>query len=223
MKTAQKAPAYDGFYNRYGKRVLDICLSVAALSILWPFYLVIALLIAVEDGFPVLYRAERGGYQGKTFRICKFRTMVKNADRIGGSTTSLRDPRITRVGNFLRKTKLDEIPQFGQVLMGKMSLVGPRPELLQYVSQYQGEELDILKVRPGITDYSSVEFVNLDEIVGTENADEMYEKLVPKKKNALRVRYAHTVSRRTDLEILFRTAAVVLDKIFGFLLRREHR
>jgi lipopolysaccharide/colanic/teichoic acid biosynthesis glycosyltransferase len=101
--------------------------------------------------------------------------------------------------------------------------VGPRPELLQYVSQYQGEELDILKVRPGITDYSSVEFVNLDEIVGTENADEMYEKLVLKKKNALRVRYAHTVSLRTDLEILFRTAAVVLDKIFGFLLRREHR
>jgi lipopolysaccharide/colanic/teichoic acid biosynthesis glycosyltransferase len=78
-------------------------------------------------------------------------------------------------------------------------------------------------VRPGITDYSSVEFVNLDEIVGTENADEMYEKLVLKKKNALRVRYAHTVSLRTDLGILFRTAAVVLDKIFGFLLRREHR
>lgn len=222
-QTAEKMPAYAGVYNRYIKRALDILLAAAALVILWPVYLVIALLIAVEDGFPVLYRAERGGYQGKTFRICKFRTMVKNADRIGGGTTSFRDPRITKIGNFLRKTKLDEIPQFGQVLLGRMSLVGPRPELLQYVRAYQGEELDILKVRPGITDYSSVEFVNLDEIVGMENADEMYEKLVLKKKNVLRIQYAHTVSLKTDICILFKTAAVVLDKIVGFVFRRQHR
>jgi len=222
-QTTEKTPAYSGVYNRYVKRLLDICLAAMALMILWPFFLVIAVLIALEDGFPVLYRAERGGYQGKSFRICKFRTMVKNADKIGGGTTSFHDPRITKIGNFLRKTKMDEIPQFGQVLLGKMSLVGPRPELLQYVSQYQGEELDILKVRPGITDYSSVEFVNLDEIVGAENADDMYEKLVLKKKNALRVKYAHTVSLKTDIYILFRTAAVVLDKIFGFVFKREHR
>lgn len=222
-QTTEKTPAYSGVYNRHVKRLLDICLAVMALMILWPFFLVIAVLIALEDGFPVLYRAERGGYQGKSFRICKFRTMVKNADKIGGGTTSFHDPRITKIGNFLRKTKMDEIPQFGQVLLGKMSLVGPRPELLQYVRQYQGEELDILKVRPGITDYSSVEFVNLDEIVGTENADDMYEKLVLKKKNALRVKYAHTVSLKTDIYILFRTAAVVLDKIFGFVFKREHR
>lgn len=219
----EKIPGYAGIYNRYIKRILDCCIAGAALLVLWPFFLVIALLIALEDGFPVLYRAERGGYQGQTFRICKFRTMVKNADKIGGGTTSFRDPRITKIGNFLRKTKLDEIPQFGQVLLGTMSLVGPRPELLQYVNQYQGAELDILKVRPGITDYSSVEFVNLDEIVGTENADDMYEKLVLKKKNALRVKYAHTVSLKTDVYILLKTAAVVMDKIFGFVFKREHR
>ena len=218
-----RKPAYDGFYNRYMKRLLDICIAALAIAALWPFYLVIALLIALEDGLPVIYRAERGGYQGKTFRICKFRTMVRNADKIGGGTTSFHDPRITKVGNFLRKTKLDEIPQFGQVLMGKMSLVGPRPELMRYVSQYTGEELDILQVRPGITDYSSVEFVNLDEIVGDQNADEMYEKLVLKKKNALRVKYAHTVSLGTDLYILFKTAAVVLDKIIGFVFKHQHR
>lgn len=222
-QTTAKMSGYAGVYNRYIKRILDFSLAAVAVLILSPLYLVIAVLIALEDGFPVLYRAERGGYQGKTFRICKFRTMVKNADRIGGGTTSFRDPRITRVGNFLRKTKLDEIPQFGQVLLGKMSLVGPRPELMQYVSRYEGEELDILKVRPGITDYSSVEFVNLDEIVGTENADEMYEKLVLKKKNALRVRYAHTVSFKNDVYILLQTAAVVLEKMFGFVFRREHR
>ena len=222
LQTGQKK-AYDGIYNRVFKRLLDILISGTALMILWPFYLIIALLVAAEDGFPVFYRAERGGYQGKTFRICKFRSMVKNADKIGGGTTSLRDPRITRVGNFLRKTKLDEIPQLGQVFLGKMSLIGPRPELLRYVNQYQGEELEILQVRPGITDYSSVEFINLDEIVGTENADEMYEKYVLKKKNALRVKYARTVSFKTDVYILFMTVAAVLKKAFGFIVKKEHR
>lgn len=215
--------AYNGIYNRYIKRVLDILISGAALLVLWPFYLLISLLIIAEDGLPVFYRAERGGYRGKTFRICKFRSMVKNADKIGGGTTSFRDPRITKVGNVLRKTKLDEIPQLGQVLLGKMSLIGPRPELLQYVRQYQGEELEILQVRPGITDYSSVEFINLDEIVGTENADEMYEKHVLKKKNALRIKYAQTVSFGTDVYILFKTVAAVLEKAFGFIVKKEHR
>ena len=226
MKTTpirQKKPAYAGVYNRIFKRLVDIVIAGGALLVLWPLYLIIALAIALEDGLPVIYRAERGGYQGRTFRICKFRTMVRNADKIGGGTTSFHDPRITRVGNFLRKTKLDEIPQFWQVLMGRMSLVGPRPELVYYVNQYTGDELDILQVRPGITDFSSVEFVNLDEIVGEENADEMYEKLVLAKKNALRVKYARTVSLGTDLYILFKTAAVVLDKIFGFVFKKEHR
>ena len=219
----QKKPAYAGIYNRVFKRMVDIIIAGCALLILWPFYLIIALAIALEDGLPVIYRAERGGYQGKTFRICKFRTMVRNADKIGGGTTSFHDPRITKVGNILRKTKLDEIPQFWQVLMGRMSLVGPRPELMRYVEQYTGEELDILQVRPGITDFSSVEFVNLDEIVGAENADEMYEKLVLGKKNALRVKYAHSVSLGTDLYILYKTAVAVLDKIFGFVFKKEHR
>ncbi len=219
----QTKMAYDGVYNRYIKRILDILIALCALCLLWPVLLVIAAAVALEDGFPVLYRAKRGGYQGREFKICKFRTMVKNADQIGGGTTALHDPRITKVGNLLRKTKLDELPQFGQVLLGKMSIIGPRPELLQYTSQYTGEELDILKVRPGITDYSSIEFVNLDEIVGGANADEMYEKLVLKKKNALRVRYAHTVSFATDVEIFCKTALAVLKKIFGFLFKNEHR
>lgn len=98
-----------------------------------------------------------------------------------------------------------------------MSLIGPRPELVRYTNQYEGEEKDILKVRPGITDFSSVEFINLDEIVGGENADEMYEKYVLKKKNQLRIKYAHEVSFKTDVSILFRTLGAVLHKSFGFL------
>ena len=203
---------YNSFYNKIIKRLLDILITGIALMFLWPLFLVIAALIASKDGFPVFYRAERGGYKGRPFNICKFRTMVKNADKIGGGTTALNDPRITKVGNFLRKTKLDEIPQIGQVFIGKMSLIGPRPELLYYVNKYEGEELDILKVRPGITDFSSIEFINLDEIVGGANADEAYERYVLPKKNALRVLYAHKVSFQTDTSILFKTLAGVFMK-----------
>ena len=215
--------AYDGVYNRYVKRLIDLVITGAALLILWPIYLAVSAAIALEDGFPVFYRADRGGYQGKPFKICKFRSMVRNADQIGGGTTALHDPRITRVGNFLRKTKLDEIPQIGQVFLGKMSLIGPRPELLRYVEQYQGEQKDILQVRPGITDFSSVEFINLDEIVGGENADEMYEKYVLARKNELRVKYAHSVSFATDARILCRTIGAVFGKAFGFIVKKEHR
>lgn len=215
--------AYDGIYNRYIKRVLDILISGAILLLIWPILLIVSIAIAVEDGFPVFYRAPRGGYQNREFRICKFRSMVKNADRIGGGTTAFHDPRITRVGNFLRKTKLDEFPQFIQVFTGQMSLIGPRPELLQYTNQYKGEELDILKVRPGITDFSSIEFINLDEIVGGENADEKYEQLVLPRKNALRVKYAHNVSFKTDACLLWKTAMRVAQKAFGFVFKNEHR
>ncbi len=215
--------AYDLPYNRFIKPFIGSVISGIALLILWPIYIIISILIVAESGLPVFYRAERGGYLGKPFRICKFRSMVPNADRLGGGTTKLHDPRITRIGNFLRKCKLDELPQLFQVFTQKMSLVGPRPELLQYVKQYSGEELDILQVRPGITDYSSIEFINLDEIVGSGDADEMYEKYVLKRKNALRVQYAHSVSFATDCGILFKTVLVVLEKAFGFIVKKEHR
>lgn len=215
--------SYDSIYNRYIKRILDCIISGVALLILWPLYLVIGAMIVAEDGFPVFYRAERGGYQGKTFRICKFRTMVKNADKIGGGTTALNDPRITKIGNILRKTKLDEIPQLGQVFLGSMSLIGPRPELLKYTERYDGELSEILQVRPGISDKSSVEFISLDEIVGTENADQMYEELVLDKKNALRLEYARTVSFRTDVYILFLTLVAVAKKAGRVLLKKGQK
>lgn len=216
-------PAYEKFYNRYGKRGIDIAVTGIALLVLWPFYLVISVAIVIEDGLPVFYRADRGGYKGKTFRICKFRSMVKNADKIGGGTTALHDPRITKVGNFLRKTKLDEIPQIGQVFIGSMSLIGPRPELMRYVEKYEDDEKVILQVRPGITDFSSIEFINLDEIVGDKNADEMYEKKILKRKNQLRMKYANSVSLKTDIYILFKTLAAVFNKAFGFVIKKEHR
>ena len=214
---------YNSIYNRFTKRVIAMFLAVLLLLVLWPFYLIIALAIAIEDGFPVFYRPQRGGYRNKPFRIFKFRSMVKNADKIGGGTTALHDPRITKVGNFLRKTKLDEIPQLFNIIGGSMSFIGPRPELLRYTDQYEGEEKLIFEVRPGITDFSSIEFINLDEIVGQGDADEMYEKYVLKKKNALRIRYAKEVSFKTDAKLFLTTVWRVIQKALSFIVLKKHR
>ena len=214
---------YNSIYNRYLKRAVGIFLAVVFLLVLWPLYFIIALAVVIDDGFPVFYRPLRGGYRNRPFRIFKFRTMVKDADKIGGGTTALNDPRITRVGNFLRKTKLDEIPQLFNIIGGSMSFIGPRPELLRYVEKYEGDEKLILEVRPGITDYSSVEFINLDEIVGAGNADEMYEKYVLKKKNQLRVRYAREVSLSADCSIFINTVYRVIRKATGFIFLNQHK
>ena len=210
--------AYDSLYNRYIKRIIGLLIAIPLLIILLPVYLIISVAILSEDGRPVFYRALRGGYKKKNFRIFKFRTMVKNADQIGGGTTADHDPRITRTGRFLRKTKLDEAANLFNIILGTMSFVGPRPELLQYTENYAGDETEIFEVRPGITDYSSLEYINLDEIVGSENADEMYEKYVLKKKNALRVKYAETVSFKVDCKIFFKTIRMVMGQALGFIL-----
>lgn len=163
--------AYEGIYNRFIKRGIGFIVALPFLIIAIPIYIIISIAIVAEDGRPVFYRPLRGGYKNKPFRIFKFRTMVKNADKIGGGTTANHDPRITKVGGFLRKTKLDETANLINILIGTMSFIGPRPELLQYTEQYEGDEKQILEVRPGVTDYSSIEFINLDEIVGAGNAD----------------------------------------------------
>lgn len=214
---------YQSLYNRYLKRGIGFVVALVFFLVLWPLYVLIAIAIVINDGFPVFYRPFRGGYHNKPFRIFKFRTMVRNADKIGGGTTALNDPRITRVGNFLRKTKLDEIPQLFNIIEGTMSFIGPRPELLRYVDKYEGDEKIILEVRPGITDFSSVEFINLDEIVGSGNADEMYEKHVLKKKNQLRVKYAREVSFTTDCSIFFNTIYRVIRKTTGFIFLNKHK
>lgn len=202
----------NGKYNRYVKRGIGLCLAVPFFMILIPVYSIISIMIIAEDGFPVFYRAYRGGYKNKKFKIFKFRSMVKNADKIGGSTTAYHDPRITKVGAFLRKTKLDETPQLINIIKGEMSFIGPRPEALEYVNQFRGQEKYILQVRPGITDYSSLKFINLDEIVGSENADEVFEKKVLGQKNALRLKYVADISFLTDMDIFFRTIGKVFEK-----------
>ena len=214
---------YKGVYNRHVKRVIDLIFAVILFIVLLPVFLVISVAVMIDTGFPVFYRAQRGGYKGVPFKIFKFRTMVKNADKIGGGTTALNDPRITRVGRFLRKTKLDEVANLISIIKGDMSFIGPRPELLRYTEKYDEREQVILMVRPGITDYSSLQYINLDEIVGEENADEYYEQYVLKPKNEMRIRYANEVSFTTDVKLFVLTVAGVIKKAFKVIFVKEDR
>lgn len=187
------------------KRGLDLVLASCGFVTLVPVLLGISAAVKIDSPGLVLYRGLRTGYQGKTFRILKFRTMVVDAEKTGGLSTAKDDPRITRVGRFLRKWKLDELPQLVNVMLGEMSLVGPRPEMPEYTALYQGEEELILTVRPGITDLASMRFHQLAQVLGKEDADRVYEEQVMPVKNALRVRYVKSRSMFLDLVILYRT------------------
>lgn len=201
-----------GFYNRIGKRVVDLVVAIPSFIVLLPIYLFISLAIIIESGWPVLYRGVRGGYRNTPFRIMKFRTMVKNAEKIGGPTTALHDPRITKVGFFLRRTKLDEIPQLMNIIMGDMSFVGPRPEVMKYVEMFQGQEKYILQVRPGITDWSSLEFSDMDAVVGDVDVDKFFVENILSQKNKLRVKYVAELSFKNDVIIFFKTVGEVLKR-----------
>jgi lipopolysaccharide/colanic/teichoic acid biosynthesis glycosyltransferase len=207
------------FYNIFIKRMLGFFIALTLFILLLPVMFIISVVIVVDSGFPYIYKAERGGYKRKSFIIYKFRTMVNNADKIGGRTTALDDKRITKIGKFLRKTKLDEIPQLINIIKGEMSFVGPRPELLIYTSQYKGIENYILEVRPGITDFSSIEFIDLDNIVGRENADEIYEKYVLRRKNYLRLKYVSSVSFLVDCKLFLLTVIKTINKAIKILFK----
>ena len=187
------------------KRLFDVLASVLGLLVLSPFLLVLAALIRLDSKGPVFYRGTRSGKGGRPFKILKFRTMVQDAEHLGGPSTGKDDPRVTRVGQHLRKYKLDELPQLINVLKGEMSVVGPRPEVPQYTRLYEGDEELILTVRPGITDYASLKFVHLDEVLGKESPDRVYEEKVRPVKNALRVKYVKERSFWGDIAIIAKT------------------
>ena len=199
------------------KRSIDLILSLIGILSIAPILICITIIIKLNSPGPIFYLGIRTGKNGLPFKIFKFRTMVVNAEHIGGGTTALNDPRITKIGKYLREYKLDELPQLFNVLRGEMSLVGPRPELLLYTQQYTEREKVILSVRPGITDLSSLEFASLDKLVGSNNADAVYEEKVLKRKNELRIKYVENQSLWLDIKILFMTIQKVLSKIIKSL------
>ena len=197
------------------KRSSDILFSLLAFLIIWPLILVVAVAIKISSPGPVFYRGIRTGLHGKPFRILKFRTMVANAESLGGPTTGTNDPRVTRIGAFLRRTKLDELPQFWNVLTGEMSLVGPRPEVLEYTATYEGEERCILSMRPGITDFASIEFADLDDLVGDSDPDRYFREQIMPRKTALRMKYVKEWSLLTDFRLLWLTFFRVIKRAVG--------
>jgi lipopolysaccharide/colanic/teichoic acid biosynthesis glycosyltransferase len=192
------------------KRIFDIVCSASGLVTLSPLLLWIAWRIQREGRGSVFYRGYRVGFCGKPFRIYKFRTMVVNAENLGGSSTADGDERITIIGKFLRKYKLDELPQLINVFKGEMSFVGPRPEVKEYVDLYTEKERQILNVRPGITDWASI--WNADEgtiLSGSEDPDEAYLKLIRPTKLKLQLRYVHERSLFIDMKIIYLTLRAV--------------
>ncbi len=196
----------------YSKRLIDILLAVVGLVFIWPILLACAVAVKLSSPGPVLYLGKRTGRYSIPFKIFKFRSMREDAERTGGTTTGKNDTRITSVGKFLRKYKLDELPQLFNVLRGEMSFVGPRPEVAEYTDMYSPEEQEILSVRPGITDLSSLTFSDLQSHVGSENPDEAFRRYVLPQKNRLRLKYAreHTISM--DFIILMKTVLLVVAK-----------
>ena len=192
------------------KSLFDICCALVALVVVGPVLCLVALLVLLDSGSPVLYRGIRAGRYGRPFRMYKFRTMTANAEHLGGPSTGKNDPRITRIGRYLRKYKLDELPQLLNVLKGDMSIVGPRPEVLQYTSLYTGEEQLILTVKPGITDYSSLKYIDLAEVLGSEAVDTFYEERVRPEKNKLRIKYVREHTFWIDLKIILLTLYGIL-------------
>jgi lipopolysaccharide/colanic/teichoic acid biosynthesis glycosyltransferase len=192
------------------KRLFDIGASAAGLLVLSPLLLFLAAWIRMDSPGSVLYAAPRVGRGGRLFRMYKFRTMVANADRIGGSSTPDDDHRITRAGRWLRRYKLDELPQLLNVLNGTMSLVGPRPQVKWAVELYTPEQREVLTVPPGITDYASIHFPNEGELLrGSTDPDRDYMEKIHPEKMRLSLEYVRHRSLGTDLAVLARTFAAV--------------
>ena len=193
------------------KRLMDIAVSGGALLVLWPVLLLIALAIKIDDPGPVFYRQVRVGKGGRTFRIFKFRTMVVDADKKGLAITVGRDSRITRMGAFLRKTKLDELAQLLNVFTGEMSFVGPRPEVPKYVDMYTPYQRQVLLVRPGITDYASIAYRNENDLLeGAEDPERMYIDVIMPDKIELNMKYLREISPIADIRLIFKTIVAVV-------------
>lgn len=193
------------------KRAMDIVISGGALLVLWPALALIALAIRIDDPGPVFYRQVRVGRNGKEFRIFKFRTMVVDADKKGLQITVGRDNRITRMGAFLRRTKLDELAQLINVFLGDMSFVGPRPEVPRYVNLYTPYQRQVLLVRPGITDYASIAYRNENDLLaGAEDPERMYIDVIMPDKIELNMKYLREISPMADLKLIFGTIAAVV-------------
>lgn len=195
------------------KRIFDIVFAIFILLIFLPFGILISLAILLSSKGGVFYVQERIGKNGNPFGLLKFRSMRQDADKAGKLTVGMRDPRITKIGYFLRKYKLDEFPQFINVLKGDMSIVGPRPEVREYVDEYTDKQREVLSVKPGITDYASIAYFDENKLLGeSENPRETYINEIMPAKIDLNRRYFENPTLAQDIRIIWMTFLKVLGR-----------
>ena len=191
------------------RRVFDCVGALGGLLLLSPLFLVAALLIRLDSSGPVFYKARRVGRNGRIFLVYKFRTMVLDAARLGAGITARGDTRITRVGRILRRFKIDELPQFYNVALGEMSLVGPRPEDPRYVATYTAEQREILRAKPGITSAASLAYRNEEAILTGPDWERTYREMVLPDKLRIDLEYLQRRTLTSDLELMVRTLAKI--------------
>lgn len=203
------------------KRIFDFVVSLISLIVLLPLFLIIAIVVKSDSKGPLFFKQIRVGKDEKEFKIFKFRTMVQDAEKKGMQITVGKDSRITKSGNFLRKSKIDEFPQLINVLLGDMSFVGPRPEVPKYVNLYTEEQKVVLKIRPGITDYASIEFKNENDVLALSNEPEKkYIEYIIPEKIKLNLKYIKKISFFEDLKLIFKT--IFLIKFSNRNVKKNH-
>ena len=187
------------------KRTFDLILSIVLLIILFPIFLILALVIKLDSQGPIFYKAKRTGKDGQLFHLYKFRSMIAGAQNIGPGITHRGDPRVTRVGSYMRKYKLDELPQLINVVKGEMSLVGPRPEDPRYVEQYTPIQHQVISIRPGITSPATLVYRHEDKLLSGEDWEDNYIKKIIPEKLRIDLEYIQNQGFWTDIKILWQT------------------
>lgn len=198
--------------SRLLKRLFDLFCTVPGMIVLSPLFLIVSLIIKLTDNGPVFFKQERIGYRGKPFKMLKFRTMIVDAEKLGGQLTVGNDKRITKIGAILRRMKIDELPQLFNVLEGEMSLVGPRPEVPKYVQMYSDKQRLVLELVPGITDPASIKFRNESEILAmADDPEQVYVENIMPEKIRLNLEYARDASLISDIKTVLQTILKIFD------------
>ncbi len=206
----QSGKSLNNMVDDFLRRSVDIMASLIGVVVLFPLFILVGIAIKWDSPGPVFYRARRVGRYGREFRLWKFRTMVADAESQGPGITASGDSRITRVGHFLRRTKIDELPQLVNVLLGDMSLVGPRPEDPRYVALYTSEQRKILEVRPGITSAASLAYRHEEQLLSGDDWEEVYRNQVLPDKLAIDLNYLEHRTFLSDIQLIFRTIIAVV-------------
>lgn len=207
---------------RFVKRVCDIAAAAGGLLLVWPLVGAAGLAVLLDSGTPIFYRSRRMGRHGKPFDLLKLRTMAPSKGQKAPEVTASTDRRITRAGRWLRRTKVDELPQLWNVLVGDVSLVGPRPEVQRYIDRYPDEYAEILRVRPGLTDRATLAYVDEEQVLGMQqNPEEYYIEHVMPQKISRYLAYARNPSLLEDVKILTLTASKLFTRMLpaGLFLR----